>query len=98
MEVTDELVDKLAKLSHLQFEGEEKQQIKADLQRMITFFDKVSEIDVTGVEPLVHMTHEINILRDDKVQGQVSTEDALKNARVHDGTYFQVPKAINRDK
>jgi aspartyl-tRNA(Asn)/glutamyl-tRNA(Gln) amidotransferase subunit C len=94
MEVNDSMIDKLSNLARLEFNPEEKEEIKKDLQRMIHFVEKLSELDTTGVEPLLHMSHEMNVLRDDRPQGSVSREDALSNAPATDGTYFKVPKVI----
>jgi aspartyl-tRNA(Asn)/glutamyl-tRNA(Gln) amidotransferase subunit C len=61
---------------------------------MIHFVEKLSELDTTGVDPLLHMGHEMNVLREDRPQGSVSREDALSNAPDTDGIYFKVPKVI----
>jgi aspartyl-tRNA(Asn)/glutamyl-tRNA(Gln) amidotransferase subunit C len=94
MEVNDAMVDKLAHLARLKFNEAEKQEIKTDLQRMIVFVEKLNELDLENVEPLLHMSGEINVLRDDEVKGSVSRAEALKNAPVHDEQFFKVPKVI----
>lgn len=96
MEVNDALVDKLANLARLKFNAAEKEEIKNDLQKMIAFVEKLDELDTTGVEPLLHMTNEVNVLRDDEIKGSVSREDALKNAPLHDEQFFKVPKVIRK--
>lgn len=96
MEVNDALVDKLALLSRLQFHETEKQEIKKDLQRMIGFVEKLNELNLEGVQPLLHMTGEVNVLREDEVNGSVSREEGLKNAPGHDGVFFKVPKVIKK--
>ena len=96
MEVNDELINNLAKLSHLSFTEEERKEIKADLQEMITFIEKLKEVNTEGVEPLLHMSSNVNILRDDIVEGSVSREEGLKNAPDTDGTFFKVPKVIKK--
>lgn len=96
MEVNDALVDKLAHLSRLQFNGSEKEEIKNDLQRMIAFVEKLNELNLDGIEPLLHMSEEVNVLREDEVKGSISREEALKNAPVHDGQFFKVPKVIKK--
>jgi aspartyl-tRNA(Asn)/glutamyl-tRNA(Gln) amidotransferase subunit C len=63
---------------------------------MIGFIDKLKELDTTGVEPLMHMTNNIDILRNDEPGGMMSREEALKNAPLHDCIYFKVPKAIKK--
>jgi len=96
MEVNDALIDNLSNLARLEFSAEEKEDIKKDLRRMIEFVEKLGELDTTGVEPLLHMSPAINILRDDRLQTSLSREEALANAPATDGTYFKVPKVIRK--
>lgn len=96
MEVNDKLVDKLARLSRLQFSETEKADIKNDLQRMIGFVEKLNELDLEGVKPLLHMSEEVNVLREDEIKGSVSRAEALKNAPAHDNHFFKVPKVIKK--
>lgn len=96
MEVTDALVDKLAYLSRLEFNDADKAEIKNDLQRMISFVEKLDELDLSDTEPLLHMSSNINVLREDEVKGSVSREEALKNAPAHDDKFFKVPKVIKK--
>ena len=90
------MVEKLAHLSRLHFSEDEKLEIKKDLQRMIGFVDKLNELDLEGVEPLLFMSSEKNILRDDEVKGSISREQALKNSPTHDDQFFKVPKVIKK--
>ena len=94
MEVNDAMIEKLAHLSRLKFNDTEKEEIKHDLQRMIAFVEKLNELDLEGVEPLIHMSDEINVLREDVVEGSIGREEALKNAPLHDEQFFKVPKVI----
>jgi aspartyl-tRNA(Asn)/glutamyl-tRNA(Gln) amidotransferase subunit C len=96
MEVNDALVDKLAHLSRLQFNETEKTEIRNDLQRMIAFVDKLNELKLDGVEPMLFMSEEVNVLREDEIKGSISQAEALKNAPVHDGIFFKVPKVIKK--
>ena len=96
MEVNDALVDKLAHLSRLSFNPTEKEEIKSDLQKMISFIEKLNELDTTGVKPLLHMSDEVNVLREDEVTGSISPEEAFKNAPMHDDKYFKVPKVMKK--
>jgi aspartyl-tRNA(Asn)/glutamyl-tRNA(Gln) amidotransferase subunit C len=96
MEVNDALVDKLANLAKLQFDDAQKADIKNDLQKMIAFVEKLNELDTSGVEPLLHMTDEVNRLREDEIKGSVSREEALKNAPLHNEAFFKVPKVIKK--
>ena len=96
MEVNDALVDKLANLARLKFDTSEKEAIKNDLQKMIQFVEKLNELDTTGVEPLLHMSGNINVLRADEVKGSITREAGLQNADVHDEHFFKVPKVIKK--
>lgn len=96
MNVNDEMINKIANLARLEFNSEEKENIKNDLQQMIGFIDKLNELDTTGVEPLLHMNENINVLRDDEVSGTISREEAFKNAPLHDEQFFKVPKVIRK--
>lgn len=96
MEVTGALVNKLAHLSRLEFSDNEKEEIKNDLQRMIGFVEKINELNLDGVEPLLHMSGEVNRLRMDEVKGSISREEALKNAPLHDDRFFKVPMVMKK--
>lgn len=96
MEVHDELVNKLASLSRLTFNSEEKDAIKNDLQKMIGFIRKLEEINTEAVEPLLHISQSINVLREDIATNTCTTEEAIMNSPVHDLEYFKVPKVINK--
>lgn len=96
MEVNNELVDHLANLSRLTFKPEEKEAVRADLQKMISFIEKLNELDTTGVEPLMFMSETVNVLREDEVEGSITREEAMQNAPLHDGVFFKVPKVIKK--
>jgi aspartyl-tRNA(Asn)/glutamyl-tRNA(Gln) amidotransferase subunit C len=96
MEVNDTLVDKLAHLSRLEFNAAEKEEIRHDLQRMIGFVEKLNELDLDGVEPLLFISDNVNVLREDEVKGSITREEALKNAPLHDEQFFKVPKVIKK--
>lgn len=96
MEVNDALVKNLADLARLEFNDQERAEIKKDLQRMISFVDKLNELNTEGVEPLLHMSDAENVYREDVLQGSVSREEGLKNAPDTDGIFFKVPKVIKK--
>ena len=70
--------------------------MKQDLQKIFDMMDKLNELNVDGVQPLIYMSDEVNVLRVDEVKGQVSKEDALLNAPQHDSDFFKVPKVIKK--
>jgi aspartyl-tRNA(Asn)/glutamyl-tRNA(Gln) amidotransferase subunit C len=96
MEVTEAMIDKLAKLARLSFNAQEKSEIRTDLERMIGFVDQLRALDLEGVEPLMHMSEADNVFREDLVKGEISLEEALSNAPAHDDQFFTVPKVIQK--
>jgi len=70
MKVDTALIDNLAHLARLEFNDEEKAELQKDLQSMIAFVEKLNEVDTTGVKPLLHMSSEINVLRNDEIKIQ----------------------------
>lgn len=94
MKVNDALIDKLAGLAKLEFDEEAKAAIKKDLSRMLDFVEQLNEVNTEGIEPLIHVNEETDRLRDDEVTEKLSQKDALKNAPLHDGYYFKVPKVV----
>lgn len=96
MVVDDALVEKLAHLARLEIKTEEKEALKGDLQKMISFIDKLNELDTSGVEPLIFMTDEVNVLREDEVVPVISREEALLNAPNKNDEFFKVPKVIRK--
>ena len=96
MEVTNELIDHLAHLARLEFNGEEKTKIKADLENILSFVDQLQQVNTDGLEPLIYMTEEENILREDEAKVTISQEEALKNAPHKDSDYFKIPKVVKK--
>lgn len=92
MKITDATIDKLADLSKLEFEGARKEEMKGDLQKMLDFVSKLEELDTDGVEPLIYMLEEENVLRADDAETPIDHQEALKNAPKKDSDYFRVPK------
>lgn len=96
MEVTNALVDKLANLAKLEFSEDEKGKIQEDLTKIVAFVDKLSELDTAQVEPLIFMSTEVNVLREDEVHQTITQQEALKNAPKKDSDYFKVPKFLDK--
>ncbi len=94
MNTDREALQKIANLARLQLRESDEAKILSDLNRILSWVDKLGEIDTSGVEPLTHMTLETNVLREDVVTETLSREQALQNAPQHDGVHFRVPKVI----
>ena len=77
MEITNKLIQDIASLAKLEFDEKSAEKMKRDLNKIIGFVDKLSEIDTEGVEPLIYLSDEVNVLRADKIAHEVSQENAL---------------------
>lgn len=96
MKINLEMIDRIAHLARLEVKEEDKQGLLDDMNNILTFMDKLNEVDTSGVEPLVYMTDEVNVLREDEVKQEISRAEALQNAPKQDGKFFRVAKVINK--
>jgi aspartyl-tRNA(Asn)/glutamyl-tRNA(Gln) amidotransferase subunit C len=94
MNITRELLDKIAHLARLEIQEDEAEKLMTDMNAIVAWIDKLKEVNTEGVEPLTSMSHELNAFREDVVQQELTREEALKNAPDHDGQHFRVPKVI----
>lgn len=94
MIITEELIQKLESLSKLKLNETEKIKVKEDLTRMVEMFNTIAEVDTNGVEPLIHLTDNQNLMRADVVGRELTVNEALKNAPQTQASYFTVPKII----
>lgn len=94
MKIDRPLLDKIAHLARLDFDEKDAEKMMADMNAIVDWVEKLSEVDTEGVEPLTTMSHEINVMRDDVVKQHISRDQALTNAPQKDPEYFRVPKVI----
>lgn len=97
MKIDLQTVDKLANLAKLEFDEEGKKEIAKDLNRIVEFVEKLSELDTSNVEPLIYLSEDTNVMRDDVVKQETTQQEALKNAPVKDSDYIKVPKVLNKE-
>jgi aspartyl-tRNA(Asn)/glutamyl-tRNA(Gln) amidotransferase subunit C len=96
MKIDIATIDRLAELARLEFDNHTKEEMVKDMNNMLQFIDKISELDTVGVEPLIFLTEESNVFREDEISNEVSQAEALKNAPKKDMYYFRVPKVIQQ--
>ena len=96
MKITDEIVDHIAHLARLEFEGEAKTAIKEDMENIISFMEVLQQVDTENVEPLIFMSDEINRLREDVAEVTLTQSEVLKNAPKKDSDYFRIPKVLDK--
>jgi aspartyl-tRNA(Asn)/glutamyl-tRNA(Gln) amidotransferase subunit C len=96
MTIDKDTVEKVAHLARLELNETEKQEMIKDMSKILDFMAKLNELDTSGIEPLVYMTDDANVLREDVVKQQITHEEALLNAPKHDENYFLVAKVIEK--
>ncbi len=94
MHIDDPLISRLETLTRLQLSESERARVKKDLARILEMIDQLGTLDLEGVLPLTHITEVVNNWRTDEVKGQVTREQALRNAPDTDGVFFRVPRVL----
>ena len=84
----------VAKLSRLALDEARLEKFSAQLGSILEYIAKISEVDVTGVEPMAHALPIHNVFREDLVEPSLPLEKVLQNAPDCDGPFFKVPKII----
>jgi len=96
MKIDNKLISNLSKLAKLDFDKKTSLDMQEDLKKIIGFIDKLSEINTDKIEPLIYLSEELNVLRDDDEIKNLSQERALQNAPSKDSDYILVPKVLKR--
>ena len=96
MEVNDQLLDHLAALSRLKIQPSERALLRNDLSNMIEFIEQLQQLNTHGIDPLLHMTEEIDRTRKDTISAAITRENALRAAAQKDASFFKVPKVIKK--
>ena len=95
MQIDDQLIFRLENLARLQLSPAEREAIGSDLGNILEMVEKLQEVDVNGVEPLVYVNAATNRLRKDEISNQVTRAEAMRNAPDHNDEHFRVPKVID---
>lgn len=91
MKISVEYISKLARLS---VSEKEKETFSAQLQSILSYMEKLNELDTKDVEPTSHVVSLSNVMRDDVQRPSISREDALANAPDHTDKFYRVPRII----
>ena len=95
MKVDKNTIRKIAHLARLEFEEKAEDAITGDFNKILDWMDKLNEVNTDNVQPLIHMSEELNVLREDKMENSLKHEEALVNAPKKDSDYFRVPKFLS---
>ena len=94
MQITPGLLRELAALAHLEFDAEQAERMKRDLDSILRYVAKLEELDTTDVPPTWHVLDVATPMRDDAVEGVLPVSEAVRNAPEHDDASMIVPKVI----
>jgi aspartyl-tRNA(Asn)/glutamyl-tRNA(Gln) amidotransferase subunit C len=95
MRIDDATLDRIAELARLDLsDPAARKGMLEGMQRVIDFVEKLNEVDTKGVEPLIFMTEETDVLREDIATPGLSKADVLRNAPSKDSDYFKVPRVV----
>jgi aspartyl-tRNA(Asn)/glutamyl-tRNA(Gln) amidotransferase subunit C len=92
--ITREDVEHVAELARLELTAAEKEQFIAQLNSILTYIEKLSELNTTDVEPTSHVIPMSNIFRDDEVRPSLDRDLVLQNAPQESHFFIKVPRII----
>ena len=92
--VSVEEIRRIAALTKMKFTEEEIEKFAPQFNKILGFVEKLNELDLEGVEPLIYPVEVPQVLREDELRESVKREDALKNAPDRTELFFKFPNAI----
>jgi aspartyl-tRNA(Asn)/glutamyl-tRNA(Gln) amidotransferase subunit C len=99
MKVTETEVAYVAELANLELTSEERTRLLRDLNSILEYVDRLNELDTSNVQPMAQVSATGESSRDDILEGlrkSLPRDVALANSPDTDGTFFRVPKVIER--
>jgi len=84
----------VAELARLELTAEEKALFQSQLESIVGYVEKISEVDVTDVPPTLNGHEKVNAFRADVVRPSLDRETALDNAPARTGDEFLLPKIV----
>ena len=84
----------VSELARLELSEEEKSVFQPQLENIVGYVEKISEVDVSGVEPMMHGRTLVNVFREDVERPSMDRAEALANAPAKVGDEFLLPKIV----
>ena len=94
MEIDTETVLKIARLSRIKITDSESADIQKDLNRIVEFVKKLSEIDVDGIGEFNFGKTYLKDMRQDSLTNNDNTDNVLKNTKSKNQDFFTVPRIV----
>ncbi|MBC6109428.1 Asp-tRNA(Asn)/Glu-tRNA(Gln) amidotransferase subunit GatC [Pedobacter fastidiosus] len=96
MNLDAKTIYKIADLARIHIDEKEVDTLIPEMNKILSFMEKLNELDTSNVKPLVYMNEAVNVFREDVVKQEISMEDGLKNSAKHSDQFFMVPKIIEK--
>tara|TARA_Y100000385_G_scaffold154868_1_gene160600 strand:+ start:1688 stop:1978 length:291 start_codon:yes stop_codon:yes gene_type:complete len=96
VKITNEIIDHIAHLARLEFNGDDKEEIQSDMEKIISFMDELKKVKTDDIKPLVSVSENNNILREDMAIKTIGKAEAFANAPKKDSDYFRIPKVLKK--
>ena len=93
-EITDETMEYIGILAKLSLSEEEREQAKKDMNQMLSYIEKMNELDTDQIEPVTHLFDLRNVYRDDEITNSDWHEELLGNAPQEKDHMLVVPKTF----
>ncbi len=87
-------IDYVARLARVRLTDEERRIFAAQLGDILSYFQRIRSVDVSGVEPTAHTFGVFNVWDEDMPRPALPPEEALRHAPARRGDQFLVPKII----
>lgn len=94
MKITLQEVEHVARLARVELTAEEKERMRAQLDSILSYIDKLNELDTSDVEPTSHVLPMTNVFREDEVAPSLAQEAVLANAPDRQDLFFRVPRIL----
>ena len=94
IEVTDELVERIAVLARLNLTPEELSGLKDHFEKVLKYVGELQELETDGVDPSLFTSEASNVLRSDEGTPSLPNEVALRPSPDSEPPYFLVPRII----
>ena len=92
--ITKNNVEYVSNLSRLELNDADMDAFVPNFQEILSYIDKLNELDTSNVEPIAHVLPLKNVKREDEIKPSLSNESALKSAPETSEGFFLVPKVI----
>lgn len=95
MPITEEEVRYVAHLSRLALSDDEVETFGSQLDDIISYVEKLNELDTSDVEPMIHAADRTNVFREDSAGESLPRKEALQNAPEEAEGCFKVPRILD---